>query len=135
MRYKTRMVMFAVLAMMAGGLVGCATTGAGGLTRAQAADLVITQLEATIESAEAVMTALDDTGTPPEELQLARIILAAAKPQIVAWITLIESLQTTEAQAARVSALKVRADAVVPPQEAAAIRARLAADHHARAGE
>lgn len=102
-------------------LTGCATTG-GGLSRAQIADLVITQLDATLESAEAASAILSEDGTAPEELQLARVILAAAKPQIVAWIDLIETLTMTPGQAAEVVELKARADAIVPPAEARAIR-------------
>jgi hypothetical protein len=107
-----------LVASMGMGAVGCATTGEGGLTRAQAADLVITQLEATLDSAEAVAAILDDEGVPPEELQIARVILAAAKPQIISWINLVETLQMNADQAAQAAELKARADALIPPAEA-----------------
>lgn len=111
---KRSLVALGIVVVLAFGGIGCATFGSGGLTRSQAADLVITQLEATLDSAEAVSAILSEDGTPPEELQIARVILAAAKPQIISWINLIETLQMTAGQAEEATALRERARELDP---------------------
>lgn len=112
---------FLVVPALAVGAVACETT----ISKADVAQLVIEQLEATLESAEEASKILSEDGTAPEELQIARVIIAAAKPQIVSWIRLVETLALSQNQSERVAELKARADVVVPPAEAEAIRDEL----------
>ncbi len=100
-----------ILLVAAIALGGCAT--ATPVSRAAQADMVLTQLEATLLSAEAVAAQLDDEGTPPEELVVARIVLAALKPQIAAWIGIYESIRgTPQDQDTDVALLVARANAL-----------------------
>ena len=111
MRMRTKVLPALLLVALA--LAGCVSTGEGGLTRAQIADMALTQLEATIQSAEAVSAILAKDGVPPEEYKKATLILAALKPQVLSWINMIETIIMTQKQYDEADALMVRAQVFV----------------------
>ena len=96
--------------------IGVAIGGCASLTpvsQANKADLVLTQVAATVDTVDILVTGLDKDGQSPEALRITKVVLTAMKPQIVAWIGLIEQLNTSNEQYVQAQELRTKLDAAV----------------------
>lgn len=84
--------------------LGCASMTP--ISRETQANMVLTQIQATLETADVLYAELSKDGQSPEALRVTKVVLLAMKPQIVSWITLIEQLKASDEQYAQALVLK-----------------------------
>ena len=91
--------------------VGCASLTP--ISRETQAELILAQIEATLETADILYADLSKEGVSPESLRITRTVFRAMKPQVVSWISLIETLKASDDQYNTAQDLKVDLEAVV----------------------
>ena len=96
--------------ILVGVTAGCASMTP--ISQVNQANLILTQVSATLDSAAVLFTELSKNGQSPQVLHDVEIALKVLKPQIVAWIDTISQLKASAAQYTAAQDMKVKLEAL-----------------------